>query len=118
MSLRSEIETLAIWWIPAAILSVVLNFVITVYARSLFGDEEISTSLDSILGLMQWQWFFLFFIRHLENFVVAIWFSQRFRGQYRAALIWSFLGLATGLIGVLIHMALVIYEKDVADEAS
>jgi len=106
--LVKKVESLAIWWIPATLLThVVGNYFNATFSHFIKGDllSEYSTYiwLGYIGGLL---------FSFLDNLVVGIWLYHQTKSAegYRAYL-WAFFGLAAGLPAAILFIALLAYDQ-------
>ena len=114
-SLRTEIQTLVLWWIPAAVVTALATGFAAVYLQRLFEDilSGESTLGTGIAHLTVLNWIARAAIGNMDNLVIAVW-------QYRVAahpgtrpsLIWFFFGLFAGLFSVIAYIGIRIYETN------
>lgn len=106
MELRKEIETLAIWYIPAVAFVLIATAFLTGYAQEIMRDQTASPgTLFSFLSLAQG------LIHSVDNLVVGIWLFLRSSKEDGRRYLWSLFGLAAHLFAAIVYLALRIYEQ-------
>ena len=109
MEIRKEIESLAIWYIPAFIVVAVLSALFSGYINDLieFGEATSGTtmSLISIISAL---------IKLIDNFVVGIWLYLRGKKDGGRAILWLFFGVVANFYAALMYIGLKIYEQQKA----
>jgi hypothetical protein len=109
MDIRKEIERLIYWYIPAIIVALLLEYVLTGYIKA-------SHSLSSI---MLWSSIGInIVISHLHNIVVAIWLYLVSKQLNQKYILWSLFGLVAHLFAAVIFLVLYVYETNKMDSRS
>ena len=112
-SLRTEIQTLVLWWIPAALVAVLGTGVTAIYMQSM--PERVLNS-ELTLGDYLWyvtvlNWSVRATIGNLDCLIIAVWqYRVASHPDARSSLIWSLFGLLSGLFSVIAYLGIRIYE--------
>ena len=112
-SLRTEIQTLVLWWIPAALVAVLGTGVTAIYMQSM--PERVLNS-ELTLGDYLWyvtvlNWSVRATIGNLDCLIIAVWqYRVASHPDARSSLIWSIFGLLSGLFSVIAYLGIRIYE--------
>ena len=108
--LRQEIESLALWWIPAFALTVLGNLALNAFISTHLENFASAGSFVSTIG-----WVNLVLepvVMNLDHIVVSAWMFARTRAYgFTRQWLWCALGLFTGIIGGLIYFVLRVYEN-------
>ena len=100
--MRKEIETLARWYIPVYIVTLIISVVITQYVKETFPSRSfLSLNLLWLYSL----------IRYTDSLVIAIWLYFQSKRDSGRKWIWAFFGFVAHLFAVVLYLALKIYEK-------
>ena len=108
MEIRKEIETLAIWYIPALIIMAAASALYSGYAEELMRDGFESISTGSKLMLLSLSGYI---INSIDNVVVAIWLTVQCKKENGRALLWFLFGFVASFYAALIYIGLKIYEE-------
>ena len=112
-SLRTEIQTLVLWWVPAALVAVLATGVTAVYMQSM--PERVLNS-ELTLGDYLWyvtvlNWSVRATIGNLDCLIIAVWqYRVASHPDARSSLIWSLFGLLSGLFSVIAYLGVRFYE--------
>lgn len=113
MEIRKEIESLAIWCIPAAVVVALMSALITGYAKDIIldGGATPGTTLSFITALGM-------FIKLINNFVVGIWLYLRSKEENGRPILWLLFGVVAHYFAALMYIGLKIYEQQKAHNKS
>lgn len=113
MEIRKEIESLAIWCIPATIVVALMSAIISGYARDTIqaGGATPGTTLSFITALGM-------FIKLINNIVVGIWLYLRSKEDDGRAILWLLFGIVAHYFAALMYIGLKIYEQQKAHNKS
>ena len=111
MNLRKEIETLAMWYIPAVLFVVIATAIMTGYFQDMVRSQHASLGTwISFYSLLQG------LIQLVDNLVVGIWLFLRSKSENGNRFLWLLFGLAAHLFAAVIYLALRIYEQRTASK--
>jgi hypothetical protein len=105
MNLRKEIETLMLWYIPAIIIAVSIDLVLSAYIKE--SSDTSSIVVWSYMG-------FNLLINHLHHIVIAIWLYVIAKKMNQRHILWSLFGLVAHLFAVVTYLVLYVYEQKVS----
>ena len=113
MELRKEIESLALWYIPAFVFVALASSLYSGYVRALMemGEATPGTTLSliSALGMS---------INLVDNLVVGVWLYVRGRKEGGRAILWLLFGVVAHFYAALLYLGLKIYEQQKANNKS
>ena len=109
--LQQDIERLAIWWIPALLITIALGSYSEYHLNQSFqGNDYSPAELISQLGFAN-----LFLDRllsNLDHLVIAIWLIHTTKLRLIGTpWIWGTLGIVAGLFAAILYVGLRIYAK-------
>jgi hypothetical protein len=106
MDIRKEIETLAIWYIPAVIMAGIASGLYTGYFKEVLSSDPTSTwSTLSFLTAT------LTLINLADNIVIGVWLYFLVEKEEGRTGLWFVFGLAAHLFAALIYVVLRVYEQ-------
>lgn len=109
MELRKEVESLALWYIPAFVVVALASSLYSGYVKDLMELGEaspgVTLSLLSALGM---------FINLVDNVVVGVWLYVRGRKDGGRAILWLLFGAVAHFYAALLYLGLKIYEQQKA----
>jgi len=113
MDLRTEIQKLAIWYIPIALLSILVsNWYSGMLKEAMFdGDVTPGTLVASLTYLPM-------ALSFSVRLVVAIWLYVIVSKTTGNKYIWFMFGLVANLLALIIYICLVIYENTASNKSS
>lgn len=106
MDIRKEIETLAIWYIPAVIMTGIASALYTGYFKEVFSSN--STNIGSTLSFLTAT---LTLIKLPDNIVVGVWLYSSVGKEGGRTTLWFVFGLVAHLFAAIIYIVLRMYEQ-------
>ena len=105
MDIRKEIETLAIWYIPAFLITVLLSAAAAGYFKAFFMNLKVTSftkfSFVTYISL---------FIGLTDNLVVAVWLYFQNKKECGKKVLWMIFGLFAHLPAAIIYIGLKVLE--------
>jgi len=111
INLRSEIEKLAIWYIPVAFITTTIASLYAIDIKQAMITGEILPGAYMALASA-----FPASLKLAINIVVAIWLYSQTKASNRKYL-WFLFGLIANLIAALIYIAVLIYEQNASNKS-
>ncbi|WAK04069.1 hypothetical protein [Methylobacter sp. YRD-M1] len=106
IDIRKEIETLAIWYIPVCIMSVIVSGLYTGYFK-----EALSIGSTASWSTIHFLLTVPAIIKFADNIVVGVWLYFLVEKEGGRTGLWFVFGLAAHLFAVLIYVVLRVYEQ-------
>jgi hypothetical protein len=102
MNIRTEIEKLLYWYVPAYIISAIVAFVLISYNKYLDDPGILAAYVIVPLGIL---------MKHLDSVVIMIWLyflAKQLKQNYK---LWALFGLIAHIFAAALFIALYVYEK-------
>jgi len=106
MELRKEIESLALWYIPAFFVMLMVSAIFTGYFKQLieYGSVSVGTPIALVQILGQ-------FISNIDNFVVGIWLYLQSKKEGGRTLLWFLFGMVAHFFAAVLYIGLKILDN-------
>ena len=109
MEIRKEIESLALWYIPAFVLTLIFSAIYSGYLKELMDMGEVTTGKSIVFASMV-----LNFIGNIDNLVLGAWLFMQSKKENGKPILWFFFGLVAHFYAAIIYIGLKIYENQKA----
>lgn len=106
MNVRNELERLALWYVPVAVLAAVASTLISGVLQERLASGELT--IGSTIGLFQ---LLPASIGLADNIVVGLWLFGLSRKEGGRSLLWFIFGLVAHLFAAVIYVSMRIYEQ-------
>ena len=109
MELRKQVESLALWYIPAFIIMGLLSSVTSGLLEQLFKDGIISpsTTVPFFYAIGS-------FVSNIDNLVVGVWLLAQSKKENSKPILWFLFGVVAHFYAAIIYIGLKIYENQMA----
>jgi len=109
MEIRKEIESLALWYIPAFALTLIFSAIYSSYLKELMDMGQVTTGKSVVFASMV-----LNFIGNIDNLVLGVWLFMQAKKENGKPILWLFFGLVAHFYAAIIYIGLKIYENQKA----
>ena len=109
MEIRKEIESLAIWYIPAFIFVSIMGALFSGYLKDMmeYGAATPGSTFAFLSAIGS-------FINLIDNLVVGVWLYLRGKKDGGRVILWFFFGVVANFYAALMYIGLKIYEQQKA----
>ncbi len=109
MEIRKEIESLALWYIPAFVIMLIFSSIYSGYLSELMDMGKVKTGTSVLFASMVLQ-----FIGNIDNLVLGFWLFMQAKKENGKTILWFFFGLVAHFYAAIIYIGLKIYEHQKA----
>ena len=109
MEIRKEIESLALWYIPAFVIMLIFSSIYSGYLSELMDMGKVKTGTSVLFASMVLQ-----FIGNIDNLVLGFWLFMQAKKENGRPILWFFFGIVAHFYAAIIYIGLKIYENQKA----
>ena len=109
MEIRKEIESLAIWYVPAFIIMVFASGLYSGYFKEVMEMGQAFTNKTFVFVSLVAS-----LINHIDNIVLGIWLYLKGKKEGGRAILWLMFGIVAHFFAVIIYIGIKIYVNQIA----